>query len=269
MQSRKLGFIGAGNMAEAMCRGILKGELYPQESILAADIAEPRRDVFAEELGVRVTDDATRAVKECDVVILAVKPQKMDEILAAIGGLVREDQALISIAAGVPTGKIEAACGCAARVVRVMPNTPMLIGRGMSAVCGGAAALPEDVQAAVEICKAAGEAVIVEEEDMDAVTAVSGCGPAYFFFIVERMIEAGVSMGLDPEATTMLAKQAALGAAELMLASDDPPEELRRRVTSPGGATEAAFRVIEERGGFEAWTAAVRRAAERTRELAG
>ena len=267
MEDRKLGFVGAGNMAEAMCRGILKARLYPADAIAAADLAEARRKLFQDELGVCAKQDAAEVVSESDVIVLAVKPQQMGPVLEAVGPHVREDQTVISIAAGVPTRTIEDACSCDARVVRVMPNTPMLVGRGMSAVCGGRSATPEDIETAAAICRAAGEAVVVEEKDIDAVTAVSGSGPAYFFFLVERMIEAGVAEGLKPDVAELLAKQTALGAAELMLSSDDPPEELRRRVTSRGGTTEAAFKLLSERGVFEAWVDAVRRAAERSREL--
>jgi len=268
MDNRRLGFVGAGNMAEAMCRGILKAKLYAPSAILAADIAEARRRWFQDELGVRAAPDAVSVIRESDVVILAVKPQHMGEVLREIGPLARADQTLISIAAGVPTKRIEDACAAEVRVVRVMPNTPMLIGRGMSAVCGGRLAGDQDIQTAVAVCEAAGRAVVVEEQDMDVVTAVSGSGPAYFFFLVERMIEAGVAEGLTAETAAVLAKQTALGAAELVLASEDPPEELRRRVTSPGGTTEAAFKLLQERGGFRDWVDAVRRAAVRSRELA-
>ena len=267
MREGKIGFAGAGNMAEAMCRGILKARLYAKEAILAADLKEDRRRLFQETLGVRAVPEAAEVVRVSDVVILAVKPQQMGEVLEAIGSEVRADQVLVTIAAGVPTKRIEQACPVKARVVRVMPNTPMLIGRGMSAVCPGRFATPDDVALAVDICRSAGEAVVVEEKDIDAVTAVSGSGPAYFFFLVERMIEAGVAEGLAPETAAALSKQTALGAAELMVASEDPPEELRRRVTSPGGTTQAAFERLAESNSPDAWVAAVRRAAERSREL--
>jgi pyrroline-5-carboxylate reductase len=267
MDTRKLAFLGAGNMAESMCRGILKAGLYPAAAIIAADIAEPRRRLFQEQLGVRAVADAVEALDACDVAVLAVKPQQLADLLALAGPRLRPGHLLVSIVAGAPTRRIEDACPGRPRVVRVMPNTPMLVGRGMSAVSGGRFATADDVRAAVDICRAAGDAIVVDEPLMDAVTAVSGSGPAYFFFLVERLIEAGVAEGLTPEAAGRLARQTALGAAEMMLAAGDPPEELRRRVTSPGGTTEAAFRVLAERGVPEAFVAAVRRAAERSREL--
>jgi len=267
MDQRRLGFIGAGNMAEAICRGVLQSRLFAREGILAADIMEARRQVFAEELKVRVTERASEVAACCDVVVLAVKPQQMARALEAFGGRMRADQMAISIMAGVPTSKIELACGEGARVVRVMPNTPMLVGKGMSAVCGGRYARPEDVETALRICREMGEAVETAEGLMDAVTAVSGSGPAYFFFLVEKMIEAGVAEGLPEETAALLARQTALGAAELMRESYDPPGELRRKVTSPGGTTEAAFRVIFERGADKAWVDAIRQAAARSREL--
>jgi len=267
MQKRRLAFIGAGNMAEAMCRGILRAGLYAPETVLAADISAERRELFVKELGVEAVEQAADAVRRSDVAVLAVKPQHMAGVLGAIGPHVRPDHLIISIAAGVPTRRIEDACATPPRVVRVMPNTPMLVGRGMSAVCAGRFARPDDLQHALAVCRCAGEAVVVQEKDMDAVTAVSGSGPAYFFFLVERLIEAGVAEGLDPAVAAALAKQTALGAAEMMLASTDPPEQLRRKVTSPGGTTEAAFKLLAEHQAAQAWTAAVRRAAERSREL--
>lgn len=255
-------------MAEAMCRGILKSGLCGRESVLAADLSEERRGLFQGQLGVRAVADACEVARSAEVVVLAVKPQQMDAVLGQVGGLFGSGQLIVSIAAGLPTKRIEAACPPGARVVRVMPNTPMLVGKGMAAACSGAAATPEDVETALSLCRAAGDAVAVEEKDMDAVTAVSGSGPAYFFWLVERMAEAGVAEGLAPKVAARLAKQTALGAAELMLRSDASPEELRRRVTSPNGTTEAAMEVLAERGAAEAWTAAIRRAAERSRELA-
>ena len=137
----------------------------------------------------------------------------------------------------------------------------------MSALCRGRFATAEDLQTAADLCGCAGDTVIVEEKDMDAVTAVSGSGPAYFFYLVEKMVEAGVAEGLDPDIADKLARQTALGAARLLTASDESPAELRRRVTSPGGTTEAAMRLLTERGGGDAWLAAIRGAAERSREL--
>ena len=254
-------------MAEAMCRGILEAGLCGRESILAADPAEPRRRVFSETLGVEAVEDSREVAKACRTVVLAVKPQQMDAALGEVGPLLGPGQLAVSIAAGTSTAHIEAACPPGTRVVRVMPNTPMLVGKGMAAVCPGSAARPEDVETALSLCRAAGDAVAVEEKDMDAVTALSGSGPAYFFYLVERMVEAGIAEGLAPDAALRLAKQTALGAAELMLRSEAAPATLRRQVTSPNGTTEAAFKVLDERGAGEAWVAAVRRAAERSREL--
>ena len=266
---KTLGFIGAGNMAEAMARGVLRAELFAKDALVAADISEERRAVFADELGVRVTADAAEVVRDADVIVLAVKPQQLDAVLEAVAPEATADKVFVSIAAGAPTSRIEAALGEGSRVVRVMPNTPMLVGEGMSALCAGSRATEADTALAERICGCAGETVIVDEAHMDAVTAVSGSGPAYFFHMVEQMIEAGVAEGLDPEVALRLAKQTALGAARLMLEFDHPPAELLRRVTSPGGTTHAAFEVVAEHAADKAWVAAIRRAAARSRELGG
>ena len=267
MPHRKLGFIGAGAMAEAIARAVLNAGRFPADAILAADINEERRALFRDEIGVNVTHAAIDVARDCDIIVLAVKPQQLPDVLSAIGPVVRPDQLIISIAAGAPLRRIEDACSAQARVIRVMPNTPMLVGQGMSALCRGRFATAEDLQTAADLCGCAGDTVIVEEKDMDAVTAVSGSGPAYFFYLVEKMVEAGVAEGLDPDIADKLARQTALGAARLLTASDESPAELRRRVTSPGGTTEAAMRLLTERGGGDAWLAAIRGAAERSREL--
>ena len=265
--SKTLGFIGAGNMAEAMARGVVQADLFAKEAVVAADLAEERRRVFAEELGTRVTSDAGEVVREADVIVLAVKPQHLAAVLETVAPEVTLGKVFVSIVAGVPTARIESALGEGVRVVRVMPNTPMLVGEGMSALCAGRCATEDDVALAERICGCAGATVVVDEEHMDAVTAVSGSGPAYFFHMVEQMVEAGVAEGLDPDVALRLAKQTALGAARLMLAFDHSPAELRRRVTSLGGTTHAAFEVVEKHAADKTWVAAIRRAAARSREL--
>jgi len=264
-----LGFIGAGNMAEALCRGVISAGLFPAERIAAGDPSEARRRLFAETLGVHALDDNAAVVNGSPTVVLAVKPQAMDDVLAEIGPLLGPERLVISIAAGVRIARIEAACRPGCRVVRVMPNTPLLVSAGMSALAAGTHAGADDLEAAARLFRCAGEAVFVDETALDAVTAVSGSGPAYFFYLVEAMIEAGVAEGLERDLAAKLAARTLLGAGQLLAESPHEAAELRRRVTSPGGTTEAAVGVMREKGVREALVAAVRRAAERSRELAG
>ena len=264
---QSLVFIGAGNMAEALCRGILKAGLFAPERIAACDPSEERRRLFADELGVAAS--AENDLAGAGTVILAVKPQTMPDILAEVGGALTPEQLVVTIAAGVRTSQIEAACADGCRVVRVMPNTPMLAGVGMSALCKGARATDDDLETALALFRCAGEAVVVDEPAMDAVTALSGSGPAYFFYLVEAMTDAGIAEGLDRPLAAQLAAQTLLGAGALLAQSDDDAAALRRKVTSPGGTTEAAVGVLDDAGVKESLVRAVRRAAERSRELSG
>lgn len=249
MQNR-LGFIGAGNMAEAIARGVLASKLYRPEDIIACDLAPQRRALFADELKIRCIEDAQAIVTQSQTVLLCVKPQHMAEMLGSIRDLVTEKHLIISIAAGISTKYIAQSLNPALKlhIVRSMPNTPMLVNKGMVAICPGAYATPADMAAATKIFQAAAAVVEVREDLMNAVTAVSGSGPAYFFFLVEHMIQAGIEMGLSPEQAHQLAAQTARGAAEMLCTSADSPAELRRKVTSPGGTTHAAITTMQDRG---------------------
>lgn len=266
MAKERIGFLGAGQMAEAIARGIIAAKVAAPAQLCASDPDAARRVVFSE-MGARAGDDNPAVVKEAATLIIAVKPQTLDDVLRQIGGALREKHLIISICAGVPTSLIEAASPRKLRVVRAMPNLPMRVRMGATALCAGRNATAEDMATAGRIFTAAGRAVEVKEELMDAVTAVSGSGPAYFYFLVEVMIEAGAREGLSPDVARTLAIQTARGAAEMMAAEDLPPEELRRRVTSKAGTTEAAFKKIEELEVREGLKAAIAAAAARAREL--
>ena len=264
MLNEAIGFIGAGRMAEAIARGIIETEPASASLLLASDPIEARRALFAS-LGARVTEDNLALISECRIVIVAVKPQNLAPVLAQVGPALTSDHLLITICAGCPTSLLEAAA--AAHVVRVMPNLPICVRMGATALCAGKHATALDMELATEIFRAAGTVITVEESLMDAVTALSGSGPAYFYFLTEVMIEAGIREGLSPEVARELAIQTARGAGEMMVLEDAPPEELRRRVTSKGGTTEAAFRSMEAARVREALLQAIRAAAERSREL--
>ena len=268
---RRLGLVGAGKMAEALTRGVLAAGALPPESIVAADPDGARRELF-ESLGVRAVEENAEALAASDIVVLAVKPQVMDAALAGIAGHAKPEHVFVSIAAGVPTQRIEAGLSSrpeeGPRVVRVMPNTPMQVGKGAAALARGKHATPEDLAAAKALFETSGVAVEVDEKDIDAVTAVSGSGPAYAFFLAECMVEAGVAEGLAPELARDLAAATIEGAGAFLRSSPEDAAELRRRVTSPNGTTEAAFKRIEEGRVRATLVGAVRRAAERSRELA-
>lgn len=265
----KLGFIGAGNMAEAIARGVLSSKLCRAADILAADLSPQRRGFFADELRIRTIEDAMSVVSQSQVVLLCVKPQHMADMLASIRDAVTENHLIITIAAGISTRYIEQTLSPSPklRVVRAMPNTPMLVGKGMVAIAPGAHATAADLAQAREIFASAASVVQLKEDLIDAVTAVSGSGPAYFFYLAEQMIQAGIEMGLPPEAAHQLATQTALGAAEMLVTSKDSPAELRRKVTSPNGTTHAAITHMENANFPKIVVEALHAACRRSKEL--
>lgn len=265
----ELGVIGGGNMAEAILAAAVRSGFLSAEKIVVSDPAEARRDKLAKELGVtcRETNDASAS---CPRVLLAVKPQVMGTMLQADSKKFRDDALVITIAAGLSTAFFDAKLGGGGRIVRVMPNTPMLVGQGASAVTAGPRATRDDVTWTRKLFTCGGGlGVEVEETLMDAVTSVSGSGPAYFFYFIEAMVQAGVAEGLSPDIALQLATQTCAGAAALLTETGEDPAELRRRVTSPGGTTQRAIETLDAEGVQEKIIAAVRACAERSRELGG
>ena len=264
----ELGIIGAGNMAEAIARGVLRGGLFRAEQLIAADVSPQRRDLF-QQLGIRAVESNLDAAREARVLLLSVKPQQMADALGGIGTVLNPDALVVSIAAGITTAFIEQhlAQGRRWRVVRTMPNTPMLVGEGITALAPGAHATADDVARARRVFEAGGAAVEVREELLDAVTALSGSGPAYFFYLAEHMIAAGVAAGLTPEQSRLLVTRTAVGAAKMLAESPDSPQELRRKVTSPGGTTQAAVTVFDDAGLPDVVKKAILAARDRGREL--
>ena len=267
--NRHLGFIGAGNMAEAIARGVLASGLYRAPEILAGDVSPQRRDLFADQLKIRAIDQAIPVITQSQIILLCVKPQQVPDLLASIREFVTEGHLLITIAAGISTRYIQESLSPdrKLRVVRAMPNTPMLVGQGMVAICPGANATSQDMTDARKIFQSAASVVEVQESQMDAVTAVSGSGPAYFFFLVEQMIQAGIELGLSPEAAHQLATRTALGSATMLCNSADAPAELRRKVTSPGGTTLAAITHMQQHHMPQTVIDAIKAAAHRSQEL--
>jgi pyrroline-5-carboxylate reductase len=265
MSDYQLGIIGGGNMAGAILRGLIGNWLLAPEAIVVSEPLAARRQQLSR-LQIKLTDDNLTAAR-CPRVLLAVKPQVLPEVLQQIAPVVAPETLVISIAAGCATALIDRLLAGRGRIARVMPNTPMLVGAGMSAIAAGPRATEEDLQWVERMFSVGGQTVRVGESMMDAVTAVSGSGPAYFFYLVEAMTAAGVAEGLDEATAARLARAACAGAGKLLAESVDSAGELRRRVTSPGGTTQAAIEAMESAGLREALVKAVRAAAERSREL--
>ncbi|MBN1270168.1 MAG: pyrroline-5-carboxylate reductase [Kiritimatiellae bacterium] len=264
----KLVFLGAGNMAEALVHGIVKGKVCLPADITVTDLRRERLEHFEKTFGVRADSDSAGAAREADLLVLAVKPQSLREVLGEIkGSLDRKRTCVLSIAAGITARVIESELGEGARVVRSMPNTPALVGAGVAAICGGQWAKEEDLLAAEALLGAAGLVVRVAEKDMDAVTAVSGSGPAYVFFLIEAMLEGAKRLGLEETTARSLVLATVAGAARMCSETGEDPAVLRERVTSRGGTTAAALEVLRAKGVFEAWVEAIAAAHARSREL--
>jgi len=260
-------FIGGGNMGRALIGGLIAGGMRA-ESIHVADPSADQRRSLAEDLGVTVHDDNVEAARAADVLVVAVKPQVIDDVLASVADAVDGDTLVISVAAGMPIGRIKKGLGGHDRIVRAMPNTPALYQAGMTGLAASEGVTDTDRQRAGQVLEAAGEVAWVEDEAlMDVVTAVSGSGPAYFFSLVEQLTAAGTRAGL-PEATAeKLARQTAFGAGTMMAKSDVPAGELRKRVTSPGGTTAAALESLAGNEFERIIDEAVQAAVKRGREL--
>lgn len=265
----EIGVIGSGNAAEGIVAGLLRNSVLLDDRIIASDPHEARRRLFESRFHVRVTDDNRLVVRESYIILLAVKPQNHRDVLSGVADLMTEDHLLVSIMAGVSTGTIEEQLGTIrARVVRVMPNLPVHVGAGMAGVHPGRHATDADLLRAQRIFDAGGKSLHIEDERlMDAVTAVSGSGPAYFYFFTEAIIEAGIRAGLTAQQAGLLAKQSCLGAGRMMLEMSDPPNVLRDKVTSPGGTTAAALASMRENKVFDHLVEAVLAAYRRSREL--
>lgn len=265
LDGNTLGFIGGGNMAEALIAGIIHGGAVSAESILVAEKHPERQEYLRTEYGVTTLDLAELASR-ADIVVVAVKPQVVAEILDELEGRMNPEDLIISVAAGVPTARFEERFADTP-VVRVMPNTPALVGQGMSVIAPGRAATAHHLAYARAILATTGKVVELDEDKLDAVTAVSGSGPAYFFYLVEALIDGAVELGLDRQTAATLVVQTAYGAATMLRDSGRQPHELREGVTSPGGTTAAGLAVLEEHGARGLFTAMLTAARDRSVEL--
>ena len=264
---KQLLFIGAGNMAEAIVNGLVSSKA--PFACRAVDLDPARLELFARSYGVGGSQDLPAEVGRADIVLLATKPQQALEVLSSVASVWSADKLLISICAGLRSDKLEAAVGQGARVVRVMPNTPSLVGLGAAALSRGGHASDADLEVAAAILASTGITVTVPESDMDAVTAVSGSGPAYVFYLAEAMLAAAAELGLDGATASSLVAQTIEGAGRMIRQTGLPPDELRRRVTSKGGTTAAAIAVLDGHFVRQHIQDALDAAAKRSRELAG
>ena len=261
-----IGVIGCGNMGGALLRGMLRAERFSPRQLIAWDSDPAKLAALVRTLGIRRAR-TNKEVAFAHAILLAVKPQQMEEVLREIRPSLEHKPILISIAAGIPIRWIEKRVGNKIPVIRVMPNTPALVGAGISALAKGRAATQKDLRFAQKVFGCVGETVRVSESLMDAITAVSGSGPAYFFYLMEQMILAGIQMGLSSETAQHLVVQTAVGAAQLALKTKEGPAILRARVTSKGGTTEAAFRQWKKQHLGDILQTGIRAAAKRAKEL--
>ena len=274
MKQLHLGFIGAGNMASSLIAGLC-ADGYAADKICASDLDSEKLDSLSSRFGIKTTANNQAVVEKSQILVLAVKPQSLREVALGIAAAVQRCKPLvISLAAGVAEADIDRWLGGGNDIVRCMPNTPALVKTGATALHGNENISAEQRSRAEAIMRAVGLAVWVEREELlDTVTALSGSGPAYFFLLMEAMEAAAVRLGLEPVTARLLTQQTALGTARLAMESDESPEELRRKVTSPGGTTEAAIAVFA-RAGFtnlvlDAMVAAEKRASSLSAELGG
>jgi pyrroline-5-carboxylate reductase len=264
--TKKIGFIGAGNMAEALMKGIISTGLYRAGEIVASEVYEPRRRHIADTLGVDVYEDNTAVVKKARFIVLSVKPQQVKEVLAALKDHLTKEHLVMSIAAGVTVATLESNVP-ACRFVRVMPNQPCMVLASASAFSRGSRATPEDCATVDRVLKAVGVSYEVREDLLDAVTGLSGSGPAYAYMIIEALADGGVLMGLPRDVSMTLAAQTLLGAAKTILETGEQPGKMKDIICSPGGTTIEAVKVLEEFGLRSALINAVEAATMRSREL--
>ena len=268
VSARSVAILGTGTIGESLLRGLLSGG-WREPSEVAVTVRDEQRAVeLHERYGVKATISNAEAVARAALVVIAVKPQDFDVLLGEIGGLLTPEQTVLSVAAAIPTAAIEARIGAGVPVVRSMPNRPATVHEGIAGICAGAHAGDEHLALAEEALSHLGGVVRVPERYMDAVTAVSGSGPAYFALLAEAMIEAGILLGLSREISTQLVVQTMLGTAHLLRDEEIHPVELREQVTSPGGTTIRAIRELERAGVRAAFLNAIQAAMERSRELA-
>lgn len=245
---KKIGIIGCGNMGEAILKGIVSNKVVSHRNIFISDVDSRKLNRIKKVYNVEATFNNSMVTKASDLIIMAVKPQQMDSALSSISECLNNKKLLVSIAAGVTVKRISSIIGDDIPIVRVMPNMPALIGMGFSAISFSEGVDKSFVKFTKAIFDSIGEVLEVKEKDLDTITAISGSGPAYFFYLVERLIKSGIKLGLAPETAKKAAIKTALGSIELLNRTEEDPSILRKKITSKGGTTEAAFKVFKKRG---------------------
>lgn len=263
----RIGFLGAGKMASALAKGIVKAGVARPEDLIASDVMDGARAAFAKDVGCKVTSSNVEVAASSDILIVAVKPDQVEGVLHELAGKVTDRHLIVSIAAGVTISRLAGALKSGARVVRVMPNTPALVGASASAFSLGGSATDDDAALAQRIFSAVGVAYQVKESLLDAVTGLSGSGPAYGYAIIEALSDGGVAAGLPREVATKLAAQTMFGAAKMVLETGMHPGALKDMVTSPGGTTIEGLHELEKGGLRGTLMNAVRAAAEKSKKL--
>jgi pyrroline-5-carboxylate reductase len=269
LKNHKLLFVGAGNMAEALIQGLLTSRKMAPSQIFFTEINADRRQYIEQRFKIQCFSSNQEAAALSDIILFAVKPQGVESVLADFKNTSLKEKLFISILAGTPIRKFENYLGAGTRVIRVMPNMASLIGEGIAGLSRGRFASETDEDMAAEIMSSTGDVVKVQENMLDAVTAVSGSGPAYFFYFIEALQQAAIELGLPLETASKLVLKTALGAGHLASESKDTPEVLRKKVTSPGGTTEAAIKAFDLAAVKEHIIEGVKAACNRSQELSG
>lgn len=264
---QKVGFIGCGHMASAIIKGILSSGFFSADAVIASEMNEEFAQNRAKELGINVITDNKILAKSCDVIVLATKPNAITEVLSGIKDVLSADKLIISIAAGVSTKTMEDAIGKEIAVIRVMPNAGAMILEGMSGIVKGKFAKEEQVKFVEELFSKIGKCIIIDEDKIDVLTAISGSGPAFFYKTINEIARAGEKLGLDYEKALLLSIQTAIGSAKIMLESDLTPEELVDKIATKGGCTEVGVNFMNEQKTDELFYELIKQTAQKANAL--
>ncbi|MCP4273601.1 MAG: pyrroline-5-carboxylate reductase [Gammaproteobacteria bacterium] len=267
MLKERIGFIGGGKMAEALIKGVLRAKLSSADKIIVSDVDKKRCQILVEETGINTIQENDKIISDADIIILAIKPNVMGKILEELKSNITSKHIIVSIAAGIPLDFIESFLNEGCRAIRVMPNTPCLVGETAAAYALGKSATVNDGELVGQILSAVGKSFLLEEKQLDAVTGLSGSGPAFIYMVIEALTDGGVKMGLPRDVSTKLAAQTAFGAAKMVLEAGMHIGELKDSVTSPGGTTIEGLHALEKGGVRDALINAVEVATKKSKRL--
>ena len=264
---KTIGFIGAGKMATAIINGLIRSELFDKKNIMASEPNKEYAHKIEKELGIKIVHNNREVAADADIILLAVKPFVVKDVLTEIEDKIDNSKLIITIAAGISSKKVEDILEKKARVIKVMPNTPALLATGMSAVCKGENATEEDFEEVIKIFESVGKVIKAKESDIDAITGVSGSGPAFYYYIINEIAKAGEKLGLDYQTALTLSAQTALGSAKMILESGVDPEQLITNVTTPGGTTAEGNKVLNESNISEILFETVNKTAQKSHQM--